>query len=169
MKYICYFLYNLIAKRLPISYKIGGKIGLTLRNLLAKGFIKYAGKNINIEKGATFGRRLSIGDNSGVGINAVIDGEVIIKNNVMMGPDVIIYTQNHAFDVTDIPMNEQGFQAEKKVIIESDVWIGARVIILPGVKIGKGCIIGAGAVVTKDIPPYSIVGGNPAKIIKGRK
>ena len=169
MKYICYFLYNVIAKKLPVSYKFGGKISLKLRNALARGFIKYSGKNITIEKGASFGRRLSIGNNSGVGINALLDGEVIIGNDVMMGPDVIIYTQNHAFQSTDITMNKQGKKKKKKVIIGNDIWIGARVIILPGVEIGDGCIIGAGAVVTKNIPPYSIVGGNPAKILKRRK
>ena len=87
----------------------------------------------------------------------------------MIGPEVIIYTQNHSFDRIDIPMCEQGFQEECKVEIGNDVWIGARVIILPGVKIGNGCVIGAGAVVTKDVPDYCVVGGNPAKILKVRK
>lgn len=169
MKYICYILYNLIAKKLPITYKFGGKIGGFLRRTFAKGFISSAGRNITIEKGASFGRRISIGHNSGIGINALLDGEVIIGNDVMMGPDVIVYTQNHAFDKVDMSMNRQGFQDERKVVIGNDVWIGARVIILPGVNISDGCIIGAGAVVTKDIPPYSIVGGNPAHIIKRRK
>ena len=168
MEYLCYILYNLIAKRMPITYKFGGKLGGLFRRILAKGFILKSGKNITIEKGASFGRRISIGDNSGIGINALLDGEIIIGENVMMGPDVIIYTQNHAFDRMDIPMNRQGFQNEERVIIGSDVWIGARVIILPGVSIGDGCIIGAGAVVTKDVPNFCIIGGNPARIIKRR-
>ena len=86
-----------------------------------------------------------------------------------MGPECIIYTRNHAFSRTDIPMREQGFSEEKPVYIGDDVWIGGRVTILPGVHIGKGAIVGAGAVVTKDVPEYSIVGGNPAKIIRFRK
>lgn len=112
---------------------------------------------------------MEIGDNSGVGINALMHGTVIIGNDVMMGPDCVIYTTNHSFDRIDIPMNQQGFSREEAVIIENDVWIGGRVTILPGVHIGNGSIVGAGAVVTKDIPDYAIVGGNPAKIIRYRK
>ena len=113
--------------------------------------------------------KMEIGDRSGVGINAKMHGKVVIGKDVMMGPDCIIYTKNHAFCDTTIPMNKQGFSAEKPVIIGDDVWIGGRVIILPGVHVGKGAIIGAGAVVTKDVPEYAVVGGNPAKILKYRK
>ncbi len=87
----------------------------------------------------------------------------------MMGPEVLIYTQNHDFSRTDITMDQQGWADEKPVVIEDDVWIGSRVIILPGVTIGKGSVIGASAVVTKSVPPYSVVAGNPAKIVKTRK
>ena len=112
---------------------------------------------------------MELGDNSGIGIRAQINGKVIIGNNVMMGPDVCIYVRNHAFDRTDIPMNLQGFTPEKPVVIEDDVWIGARVIILPGVHIGTGAVIGVGAVITKNVPDYAVVGGNPARILKMRK
>ena len=86
-----------------------------------------------------------------------------------MGPEVIIYTSGHKHDKTDIPMMDQGMEETKQVIIGDDVWIGRRVIIMPGVNIGNGVIIGAGAVVTKDVPDYCIVGGVPAKILKWRK
>ncbi len=86
----------------------------------------------------------------------------------MMGPDVLIYTTNHEFRNKDIPMQQQGYQPERPVSIGNDVWIGARVIILPGVTIGDGCVIGAGAVVTKDVPAYSVCAGNPAKVVKER-
>ena len=86
----------------------------------------------------------------------------------MMGPECIIYTVNHKFSDTAVPMNQQGFSEAKEVVIGDDVWIGGRVIILPGVKIGSGAVIGAGAVVTKDVPDRAVVGGNPAKIIKYR-
>lgn len=85
-----------------------------------------------------------------------------------MGTDVIIITRNHRFDRTDIPMMEQGFEEERPVYIGNDVWIGDRVLILPGVHIGDGSIIAAGAVVTKDVPPYSIVAGVPARKIRDR-
>ena len=86
----------------------------------------------------------------------------------MMGTDVTIITRNHRFDRADIPMMEQGFEEERPVYIGNDVWIGDRVLILPGVHIGDGSIIAAGAVVTKDVPPHSIVAGVPARKIKDR-
>ena len=86
----------------------------------------------------------------------------------MMGPDVIILNGGHNFQKTDIPMRLQGEKQQIQTIIGDDVWIGTRAIIMPGVKIGKGVIVGAGAVVTKDIPDYAVVGGVPAKILKYR-
>ena len=67
-----------------------------------------------------------------------------------------------------LPMCEQGYQDEKPIIIGDDVWIGGHVIVLPGVHVGNGAILAAGAVVTKDVPEYAIVGGNPARVIKYR-
>jgi len=84
-----------------------------------------------------------------------------------MGPEVIILCHNHNFSDISRPMQEQG-GTTKPVVIGDDVLIGTRAIILPGVKIGSGTIIGAGAVVTKDVPDYAIVGGCPAKILKYR-
>lgn len=139
-----------------------------MRRFFAKNIVAHAGKNINIEKGATFSRRLSIGDNSGLGVNCHAQGTVIIGDNVMMGPDVLIYTTNHEFGSKEIPMCKQGYQPERPVSIGNDVWIGARVIILPGVSIGVGCVVGAGAVVTKDVPAYCVCAGNPAKVVKER-
>lgn len=86
----------------------------------------------------------------------------------MMGPDVAILTSTHNIDRTDIPMGYQGGRVAK-VKIGNDVWIGMRSIILPGITIGNGVVIGAGAVVTKDVPDYAIVAGVPARIIKFRK
>lgn len=113
------------------------KIGKYIRMLGAKLFLDQCGKNVNIEKNAVFSSRCTIGDNSGIGINARL-GVVHIGSNVMMGPDCVALTQNHAFDRTDIPMNVQGVQEEKAIYIGDDVWIGQRVIILPGVRVGGG-------------------------------
>ena len=124
---------------------------------------------MNIEHGAVFSAKASLGDYSGIGINARINGECKIGTHVMMGTDVVIITRNHAFDRTDIPMMEQGFENERPVEIGNDVWIGDRVIILPGVTVGDGSILAAGAVVTHDVPAYAVVAGVPAKIIKMRK
>jgi maltose O-acetyltransferase len=129
------------------------------------------GENVNIESKAYFGsgRHISIDDNSGIGLNAYISGSVSIGKNVMMGQDVMIFSMDHDFSRTDIPMIDQGFQQEKQVIIGNDVWIGARVIVLPGVSIGSGVILGAGSVVTKDIPDWAIAVGNPARVVRYRR
>lgn len=163
------WLYFSIAKKLPESYSRFGRFAKWMRAKTASKFLVHVGKDVNIERGAQITSKMRVGDRSGVGINAMMHGEVIIGDNVMMGPECIVYTRNHAFADVTIPMNMQGFSEERPVIIGNDVWIGGRVIILPGVKVGDGAIIGAGAVVTKDVPDYAIVGGNPAKVIKYRK
>jgi maltose O-acetyltransferase len=163
-------LYFGLARYLPYSYS-PLSFGLTkpFRAMLCRFMVKKCGKNVNVERGAYFGYNIEIGDYSGIGVNARLDtgGGIIIGNGVIMGPDVVILTQNHKHDDITRPIAGQGV-IFAPVIIEDDVWIGTRVIILPGVRIGRSSIIGAGAVVTKGVPPFSIVGGNPAKIIKIR-
>ena len=168
---IATILYFGLARHLPSSYS-PLSFGLTrpLRASLCRFMFRKCGKNINVERGAWVGYNIEIGDNSGIGINAQLNasGGVTIGKNVMMGPDVVILTQDHKHDDVTKSMMEQGFE-KASVIIEDDVWIGIRVIILAGVRIGRSSIIGAGAVVTKDIPPFSIAGGNPARAIKQRE
>jgi len=138
---------------------------------LCRHLFRLCGTEVNIEHGADFGsgRLISIGNRSGIGVDAWIRADIIIGNDVMMGPRCTIYGRYHRFDRTDIPMNRQGMGAYDPIYIEDDVWIGACVIILKGVSIGKGAIIAAGSVVTKDVKPYSIVAGNPARLIRHRK
>lgn len=162
-------LYNLIAIRLPVSEGRFGVFYKKTRSHLARTLIASCGRYVNIQKGAVLNSLLEIGDYSGIGINAKIDGKVVIGKYVMMGPECIIYTFNHAISRTDIPMIEQGNEKMKPVEICDDVWIGGRVTILPGVTVGRGAVVGAGAVVTKNVPEYSVVGGNPARIIRNRK
>ncbi len=80
---------------------------------------------------------------------------------------VVVITRNHGHDRTDIPMTRQGYN-NAPIVIEDDVWIGFRAVVLAGVTIGRGSIVGSGAVVTKDVAPYSVVGGVPARVIKSR-
>lgn len=162
------FLYYAYAQHLPRSYS-GFKLGQKqLRRFCGKMMMEHCGKNVNIEKKAFFSYKVSLGDYSGIGVNAKIYGRCHIGNYVMMGEDCTIIASNHRFDRTDIPMMQQGFSEERPVTIGNDVWIGDRVMILPGVQIGDGCIIGAGSIVTHDVPPYSIAAGNPARVIKHR-
>lgn len=168
MKIVYKFLYK-IASKMPASdskFNFGAK---KMRAYFAKKFInKNSSSNINIDKNVLIDETLTIGYNSGIGINSRVGKNVTLGENVMIGPECLIYTENHNFKRTDIPMCKQGVSEVKPVSIGDDVWIGARVIILPGVTIGNGCIIGAGSVVTKDIPEYVVAAGNPA-IVKKRR
>jgi len=162
-------LYYTIGKHLPESSS-GISIGQqSFRAFCGKLMLKKCGKKINIERGAIFSAKTSLGNYSGIGVNARISGTCTIGDYVMMGANVSIITHNHVFARTDIPMMYQGFEQERPVVIGNDVWIGDGVIILPGVHIGDGSIIAAGAVVTHDVPSHAIVGGVPAKIIKMRQ
>jgi maltose O-acetyltransferase len=169
MRWICIIIYYLIATYLPRSTSRLSFGGGLIRRILCKGIIKKTGRGVVIERRAYFGTgdQLSIGDNSGLGVNAHCVGPVTIGCDVMMGWDVIILTQNHATSVLR-PMRGQGALPREPVVIEDDVWIGARVIILPGVVVHRGSILAAGAVVTKDVPEFAVVGGNPARVIKYR-
>ncbi len=164
---ILVILYSIFAKYLPVSYHCG--FAKKIRAFFARKIMDTTGTDINIERGAEFNSQVSIGDYSGIGVNCEMNGPVDIGKRVMMGPEVVVYTRNHAFNRVDIPMQKQGYGEYQKVTIGDDVWIGRRVIILPGVTIGSSSIIGAGAVVAKDIPPYSVAVGNPARVIKNRK
>ena len=162
-------LYYGFARHLPESYshiKLGQK---WLRGKCGKLILSKCGKKVNIEHGAIFSSKVEIGSCSGIGINALIQGKCIIGDNVMMGPECMIFTVNHNFIDPERTIKSQGISEEKPVIIGNDVWIGARVTILPGVRVGNGAIIGAGAVVTKDVPEYAVVGGNPARVIGTRR
>lgn len=162
---IFYILYTLVKYAPKSAYTLTkGK----LRSFLASKIMLKAGNNMNVERGASFSRKLSVGNNSGLGVNCQLQGKITIGDNVMMGPEVYIYTTNHEFSRMDIPICQQGYQDEKPVVIEDNVWIGSRVTILPGVTIGTGSVIGTGAVVTKNMPPFSIIAGTPAKVIKKR-
>ena len=166
------FLYYSLFKRFPVSYRFLGKYWKHLRYLCVKNIFKQCGKNVNVEKGAYFGNgaNIEIDDCSGIGVNCIIPSDIKIGKYVMMGPNVIIYNTSHKFENTEIPMYYQGSVISQPLLIEDDVWIGTRVIILQNVKrIGKGSIIGAGSIVTRDVPDFAIVGGNPAKVIRFRK
>lgn len=168
MKKLIAFLGFRILNILPDNHSVLNLGQKSLRGFMGKLFLSSCGTNINIQKQTSFSSRSTIGNNSGIGRYSKFHGPVYIGDNVMIGTHCTIYTQNHKFADTSKPMCEQGFDEERPVYIGDDVWIGSHVIILPGVKIGNGCIVGAGSVVTKDIPDYAIAAGNPAKVIRYR-
>ncbi len=167
---IFWLIYYLFARHLPrshVQYSFGSR---AVRAFIVKRLFKSLGKKVNIEPKVIFYNmsESEIGDYSGIGIYSFI-GTVKIGRNVMIGEELMAISLNHEFSSTEIPMRLQGIQKDEPIVIEDDVWIGSRVTILPGVKIGRGSIIGAGSVVTRAVLPYTIVAGNPAKEIRRRK
>ena len=155
--------------------------GNLLNCRIQRGFVAECSRNIffgdNIYIGfnckifASHKSKIIIGDkftcNSNVMINARGIGEIKIGQNVLIGPNAVLRSNNHNFKIFKTPINQQGM-SDGKIIIEDDVWIGSNVVILPNVIIGKGSIVAAGAVVTSNVGSFSIVGGVPAKEIGTR-
>lgn len=106
-----------------------------------------------------------IGDHTRIGLHNTIIGPVTIGNHVNLAQGITVTALNHNFDDSDKRIDEQGVSTTP-VVIEDDIWIGANAVILPGVTIGHHSVVAAGAVVTKNVPPHSLVAGVPAKIIK---
>ena len=163
--------YYLIFKHLPSTNSATDPI-VRVRVFLCRMIFKSVGNNVNIQKGVYFGKgnKISIGDFSGIGENSRLAqaDEIQIGDNVLIGQELMVITQNHNFSDRDKLIRLQG-GISKPVIIEDNVWIGEKTSIMPNVHIGKGAIIAANAVVTKNVPAYAVVGGNPAKILKQLK
>lgn len=166
-------LYYGIAQYLPDSYiGGGGRISNRLRIFCAKLIFKKCGKISAINRRAYFGNgsEIEMGDYSSIGANSILPNNIKIGKYVMMAPEVHIISDNHNFDNIDIPMCMQGSNKNHPFpIIEDDCWIGVRAILTVGRHVRRGSIVAAGAVLTKDFPDFSVVGGNPAKLIKSRK
>jgi acetyltransferase-like isoleucine patch superfamily enzyme len=108
---------------------------------------------------------VTIGDYTRIGIHCTLIGPVCIGNHVNLAQGITVTALNHNFEDSSKRIDEQGVST-KPVVIGDDVWIGTNAVILPGVTIGSHCVVAAGAVVTKDIPDHTLVGGVPAKVIK---
>lgn len=161
-------LYVGIGKHMPLS---GAKVSFgarRFRQFCAHLILEDCGKWVNIDKGVTFATDIKLGNGSGIGANCSIPSGVSIGENVMMGIDILMFTNEHRHDDITIPMGAQGRTPVEPIVIEDDVWIGSRSLIMKGVHIGHGAIIAAGSVVTKSVPPYEIWGGNPAHFLKSR-
>ncbi len=161
-------LYVGIGKHLPMSGAKPSFGSRRFRQFCAHLILDDCGKWVNIDKGTTFASDLKLGEGSGIGANCSIPSGVTIGNHVMMGIDILMFTNEHRHDRLDIPMGAQGRTEVEPIIIGHDVWIGSRSLIMKGIHIGNGAIIAAGSVVTKDVPPYQIWGGNPAHFLRSR-
>jgi len=143
-----------------------------IRGYLYKPFFKHMGRVVYVS--AQFRVRspgaISLGNNVFLNYGVFLDGAggITIGNNVMIAQHVQFFTRTHSVENVSIPMWSQPYKF-KPITVGDDVWIGTNVVLLPGVVVGKGSVIGANSVVTKSIPPYAIVGGVPAKILKFRK
>ena len=169
IKKLYLYVYYIFLNKIPCSHK--SKFIKKIRSSYLRRLFKKIGRNSNIRPNIKIvnGQNISLGNNSGIGERSFLQdiGKIVIGDNVLMGPEVMIFTANHGTK-KDMYIVQQPMQISD-VIIEDDVWIAARVVILPGVIISKGAVVAAGAVVTKNVEPYTIVGGIPAKRIGERK
>lgn len=148
-------------------------------NRLIKGYertlFERIGRDVHVGNHCVFtNSTISIGDHVHIGNFCVFQsahGRIEIGNHIMFGPGVHIHGGNHIFDKIGVYMDENHDKVpgqDGTVRIEDDVWIGANAIILKGVSVGKGSVVGAGSIVTRDVPPYAVVIGNPARVVRMR-
>lgn len=170
LRWLALCLYYGIAIRMPHSYWPITFRANWIRRKLCELMFESSGDCINIDRGCRFGSgsEIRLGNRSSIGAGFFGTGPVHIGANVMIGRDVVCQTERHRCDRLDAPMKDQGHEPRQRITIGDDVWIGSRVIILPGITIGSGAIVGAGAVVTQDVPEYAVVAGNPARVIRSR-
>jgi maltose O-acetyltransferase len=144
-------------------------------NALKAGFLRLNGARIGARPvfypgvWLTPGRGLTVGDDVDFALDVLIEssGSVSIGDRVLIGYRTQIFSMNHIVPPADADIFSAGREA-RPTVIEDDVWLGANCIVLPGVRIGAGAVIGAGSVVTRDIPPRVIAAGNPARVIRPR-
>jgi acetyltransferase-like isoleucine patch superfamily enzyme len=157
--------------------KIPNSRNLKLFNKFRVWYVSKILKLINNPEGCVFEQgvyisagkeRVVIGKHTHINENTFIQAATI-GDYVMIGPNVSLLSNSHNHNRLDIPMEMQGMTENMPVIIENDVWIGRNVVVLPGITIHQGSIVAAGAIVTKNVQSYSIVGGVPARFIKMRR
>ena len=163
-------IYELIARALP-GKRLGTpiyRLACRVRAISARGFIAACGTNVEIAENVTLSSKTWIGSNVTINENARLQ-DCIIGDYTLIGPECYAIIRNHRFRDLNTPIALQGYEDEAPPQIGRDVWIGARVTLLPGIHIGDGAIVAAGAVINKDVPDYAIVGGVPARIIGDRR
>jgi acetyltransferase-like isoleucine patch superfamily enzyme len=158
--------------RLRVLLWLPLKIGVKARNLFLPSILGGMGEKNNIQAGIrlTNPKKFCIGSNCEIaqGVFITAGGGVRLGDWVGIGPDAKIWSVNHRFSDPDTPWILQGWDY-KEVIIEDDVWVGANAFVMPGVHVGKGAIISACTVVSKSVPPYAVMSGNPGRVVGWRK
>lgn len=168
---LCLMFYYGFATHLPAVDAPFGSLFQLFRNYLTKQLIPKMGCSVRVNPKANFGSglRIKVGNNCNLSTGLNVIGDLELGNDVMMGPEVVFISYNHEVSDLEAPMRQQGASESRPIVVGNDVWIGMRAMVMPGVRIGDHAIIAAGSIVTKDVPEWAIVGGNPAKIIKYRK
>jgi acetyltransferase-like isoleucine patch superfamily enzyme len=131
------------------------------------------GARSSVAPGAVIQGQVTIGADSSVQTSTILvgygeAGSITIGNGVRIAPQVMMIAANHVFADVETPIHTQGMDPAP-IVIEDDVWLAGKVMVTAGVRIGRGCVVGAGAVVTKDLPPWSVAVGIPARVIRSRK
>lgn len=167
IKKLTFLVYLLFFRNTPEDYRPYALFFPAMRSFLVRSYLQKCGRNPRVKNCAEISPNATVGDFSELGTRCMVQANVHLGSNVIMGPDVKIYSRNHRFDRLDIPIKDQG-KNYFETHIGNDVWIGANVVITAGCRIGNHVVVAAGAVVTRDIPDFAIVGGVPAKVLRFR-
>jgi len=168
LRITCYLLYRLIAKRLPDDLGPAGRASRWLRRVLIRPLLKESEGLFNVYQGVDFGNGSCVvmRDHANLGPGCMISGSgtVTVGRHVMMGAECMVITQNHKY----LPSGYDGVTI-KDVLIDDNAWLGHRVILLPGVRVGQHAFVGAGAVVRRDVSDCCIAVGVPARVIRDHR
>lgn len=151
--------YRLIAQRCP--RKLGGRV---LRRLVGGTLFESCGTELVLESGTVPSPRVRVGNRVQIGANTrfMIGSRLTLEDDVLLAPEIVFIDINHESVDLNTPIKQQGWRTPRPIHVGAGAWIGYRAMILPGVSIGEGAIVGAGSVVTRSVPAYAIVAGNPA-------
>ncbi len=144
-----------------------------MRRICKKAFDSFGeGSEFRPMAYAAYPKNIAIGRNVAIrsGCRLFADDRtfIIIGDDVLLGHGIHLYTNKHSFQRKGTPIVEQGYDKQENIILENGCWVGANSIVLPGVRVGVNAVVGAGSVVTKDVPDGVVVAGNPARRIKGK-
>lgn len=168
-RYFWRLVYEIVARRIGSAFWFYpfNRFGYTLRQFTIRRFVQQCGTNLSVGPNVTFSFNNIIGDHVTINENCRLQ-DCHIGDYALIAPEVYTVIRNHIFDDPNTPISQQGYAITKPPVIQRDVWLGARVMLLSGITIHEGAVVAAGAVVVKDVGAFEIVGGVPAKVIGHR-